>query len=247
MQMKLLIDIGNTNTSLAIAENKRIKKRYFIHTDKKRVSSLSLKRLLGKDLSKIEKVIVVSVVPKFLLIVKKSLKTILPKVKILVVGKDILVPMKVNYTRPEDVGEDRLVTSFSAMKRCGLPVASIDFGTAVTFDFVNKKGEYDGGLIFPGIRLGLSSLFQNTALLPKVDIEPTKSLVGRSTRSSMNNGVIFGYAAMCDGIIERAKKKYGKRLKIVATGGDAELIAKYSRCIKLIKPDLIFTGLMELS
>ena len=247
MQVKLLIDIGNTNTSLAIIKGKKIKKRYFIHTDKEKVSSKSLKRLLGKNLLKIEEVRVVSVVPKFLTIVKKSLKIILSKVPILIVGKDIKVPMKVKYHRPKDVGQDRLVTSFSAAKSCGLPVVSIDFGTAVTFDFVNKKGEYDGGLIFPGLRLGLETLTKNTALLPKIDIKPTKGLVGQDTRSSMNKGTLFGYAAMCDGIIERAKKEYGKSLKVVATGGDAKLVAKYSRHIKLISPDLIFKGLIELS
>jgi type III pantothenate kinase len=241
--MDLLIDIGNTNSSLAIAQGKRIVKRYFIRTSRKTVSSKALRRLLGRNIRAIDKIIIVSVVPEFLRILKRSLKVILPKHRILVVGKDIKVPIKNKYKKPREVGQDRLVAAFAAKKLFGSPVVSIDFGTAVTLDCVNKKGEYEGGLIFPGLRLALGSLIQEAALLPKVNIKPVKGLVGRDTRGSMNNGVLYGYASMCDGLAERLKKKYGRSLKIVATGGDAKLVAKYSHHIKKVHPNLVITGL----
>jgi len=246
--MKLLIDIGNTNTSIAvIGKNKKIKKRYFIHTGKSEVRAAALKRLIGKDLKAIESICIVSVVPKFLKLIKKNLKHIAPKIPILVIGKDIKVPMVVKYKNPREVGQDRLVVSFAARRLVGTPLIVVDFGTAVTFDFVNAKGEYVGGLIFPGLRLALESLVKSAALLPNVTIKASKGLLGKDTKSSINKGILLGYAAVCDNFIKRLKDKYGHKTKVVATGGDAGLISKYSREIKRIYPDLIFTGLNYLS
>ena len=245
--MNLLIDIGNTNTSLAITRGKRIVKKYFIHTSRKSIFPKSLKRLLGRNISEIDRIVLVSVVPQFLSLLKKNLKTVLPKAQIFVEGKGVKVPIRNKYKKPREVGQDRLVAAFAAKKLLGAPVVSIDFGTAVTLDCVNRKGEYEGGLIFPGLRLALGSLTNEAALLPKVDIRPVKGLVGRDTRGSMNNGILFGYASMCDGLIEKLRKKYGKALKVVATGGDAGLVARYSRRIKKIHPDLVITGLTLLT
>ncbi len=241
--MKLLIDIGNTNTSIAIAKGGKIRKRYFIHTDKRQVEPRAFKRLLGAYLDKIDTVVIVSVVPKFLSIVEKSLASCVGRAAVLVVGRDIKVPMKIKYKKPREVGQDRLVTSFAASRLCGSPVLVVDFGTAVTFDLVNEKGDYEGGLIFPGLRLSLASLVRNTALLPKIELAPARGLIGRDTRASMNKGIIYGYAAMCDGLVRLFREKYGQNLKVAPTGGDAKLIAKHSRHIKKVYPDLVFTGL----
>ncbi|MDP8257966.1 MAG: type III pantothenate kinase [Candidatus Aadella gelida] len=246
---KLLIDIGNTNTSLAVTDGRKLLKRWFINTSKKRLESASLKRLLGTWQGKITEIVIVSVVPAFLGMVKKNLKIVIPKSVIKVVGKDLKVPIKIKYDEPAQVGQDRLVTAFGVymLKRDAAIV--IDFGTAVTFDLVNKRGQYEGGLIFPGLRLGLAALTENAALLPRAELKPAKGLIGRNTRDSMNKGVLFGYASMCDGMICRIRGKYGKNIKIVATGGDATLIARYSQLIhkKNIYPDLIFKGLNLIS
>ncbi|MEA3489675.1 MAG: type III pantothenate kinase [Candidatus Omnitrophota bacterium] len=245
--MKLLIDIGNTNTSLAVVKGGKVRKRYFIRTARKQVEQKSLRRLFGPVLSMIEEVVIVSVVPKFLPIIKRNIRAVVPDVPVYVVGRDIKVPMRIRYKKPGEVGQDRLVTSFSAYRLFGSQVLVVDFGTAVTFDLVNNKGDYEGGLIFPGLRLGLESLVRNTALLPRVRIRSTKGLIGRDTRSSMNKGIILGYAALCDGIIRMFREKYGKKLKVIATGGDAGLIKKYSSQIKAVYPDLLFEGLYLLS
>ena len=244
--MKLLIDIGNTTTSMALVKGKRIHKRFFIYTSREAVEPKSLKRLLGKTMSDVDNVVIVSVVPKFLGIVKESLKRVLPGVPILVVGRNIKVPVENKYKNPKEVGQDRLVGAFAAAKICTPPVLVIDFGTAVTFDLVGEKGDYEGGLIFPGLRLGLESLVKSAALLHRIDVKPIKGVIGRDTTGSMNKGLLLGYASMCDGIIQLFKKEYGTRLKVVTTGGDAKLVGKYSRHIKNIHPDLIFEGLSHL-
>ncbi len=245
--MKLLIDIGNTNCSIVVADKAKIRKRYFIHTDKKEVQPSSLRRLLGAHLRRIDSIVVVSVAPKFLAIVKKSLKKIAPGARVKIVGRDIKVPMKIKYKDPKEVGQDRLVTAYAAVRIFGSPVLTIDFGTAVTMDYVNGKGDYEGGLIFPGLRIAMESLSHKAALLPKIELKPAKSLIGRDTFSSMNNGILYGYASMCDGLIERFRKRYGRGFKIVATGGDAALVSRYSRHIRKVCPDLIPAGLSMLA
>jgi len=244
---KLLIDIGNTNTSIAVTRGRKILKKYFIHTSKDEVKPSSLRRLLRKYLPGMDGALIVSVVPEFLKIVESSVKSVLPGVALLVVGRDVKVPMRVKYGKPRQVGQDRLVVSYAASRLSGCPVLIIDFGTAVTFDLVNARGEYEGGLIFPGLRLGLQSLADNTALLPRIEVRPVKGLIGKDTRGSMNKGVLLGYAALCDGLIRRFKKEHGGRIKVIATGGDARLVARYSSQMKKVLPDLIFSGMISLS
>lgn len=243
VKMKLLIDIGNTNSSLAVASGKRIVRRWFISSSKEQVEEKPLGRLLRPYIKDIDTVLIVSVVPKFLTVVKDSLKKVLPEASIKVVGKNIKVPIRNKYSKPRQVGQDRLVAAYSAYIQSGGPILVIDFGTAVTFDLVNGRGEYEGGLIFPGIRLGLSSLSDNAALLPKVEIGPQKGFIGKNTRGSINKGIIHGYASLCDGMIRKFRDKYGDTLKVVATGGDAALIARYSNNLNVVSKDLIFKGL----
>jgi type III pantothenate kinase len=245
--MKLLIDIGNTNTSLALTAGKRIVKRYFISTSKVEVAPKSLIRLFGRNVSKIDDIVIVSVVPKFLSVIKKSLKRVVPNATIRLMGKDIKVPIKIKYKDPKQVGQDRLVTALSAQEAYGKPVLIIDFGTAVTFDMVGEHGGYEGGLIFPGLRLGLEALTKHAALLPDIDLRPATGLIGRDTDGSMNKGLLYGYASMCDGMIKRFREKYGRKLKVVATGGDAELVARYSKYIRNVQPDLMTNGLRFLA
>jgi len=245
-QMELLIDIGNTNISMAVVKGKHFLKHFFIHTSKKNISVLSFKRLLGKYFSDLEKIIIVSVVPDLLNVFEKVFKRLSPGIPLIVVGKDLKVPIRNRYRKPMEVGQDRLLTAFAAKGICASPVIAIDFGTAVTMDLVNKKGEYEGGLIFPGLRSALGALTDDTALLPMVALKPAEGFIGRTTRESMNNGIVLGYAAMCDGLIEKFKKKYGRSINVIATGGDAALVAKYSRHIKKIRPHLIFEGLRQI-
>ena len=216
--MKLLIDIGNTNINRALRGAK----------------------------GKVDKVVVVSVDPAMLKKQKRVLKRKYKSAEIFVVGEDIKVPLKCRYNKRQ-IGQDRLVTAFAAKSLYGLPVLIVDFGTAVTFDFVSRNDVYEGGLILPGIKMSLDSLSERTALLPKTYLKKTSSFIGRDTVSSIRNGMIYGYASICDGLVSQFRKRIGKNLKVVATGGDARPIGSYTRSLKKIDPNLSLKGLYLLA
>jgi len=170
--MLLAIDVGNTTVSLAVLKGERVIQ---IYTTEVGVSQaqlrLELKKILGRikrAFPTIQDVVLCSVVPKVSNIVQRAIVQQL-KVQPAIIGKDIKVPLKNNYCNPRQVGEDRLVCAYAAKCLYGYPAIIIDFGTAITFDVVNAKGEYEGGIIVPGIRLSAESLFQKTALLPRID------------------------------------------------------------------------------
>lgn len=189
----------------------------------------------------IEKIIICSVVLDKTAIIKRLLSGLFKK-KVLVVGKDIAVPILNRYRIPAQVGQDRLVGAYAALRFYGPGVIIIDFGTAVTFDVVSKKREYLGGLIFPGLDLSLDALYLHTALLPRIKLKKPISFVGTDTVSSINNGIVFGMAGVCDKIIERLEQKF-KGYKVIATGGNVNFIKQYGRKIKFVHPHLVLEGL----
>jgi type III pantothenate kinase len=164
-----------------------------------------------------------------------------------VVGRDVVVPVRNRYRRKGEVGQDRLVNSYAAVKLYGAPAVIVDFGTAITFDVVSARREYMGGLILPGIAMGLRSLYEKTALLPLVELKRAKEIIGRDTVESMRGGILFGYGALVDGLCARYIGMLGKRTRIIATGGDAGLVSGYSRAIQAVDEDLTLKGLAELS
>ena len=240
--MLLAVDIGNTNINFALIDKKgRIKRKYSIATD--RLSRSTYRSNLASWIgSKIDEIIIVSVVPKVLVKVKRDLKRRFKNAKIFVVGRNIKVPLKCLYNKKE-IGQDRLITAFAAGTLYGLPILIIDFGTAVTFDVVSKKGAYLGGLILPGIKMSLESLSERTAMLPKTDLKKTHSFIGKNTTSSIRGGMIYGYGAICQGLIKLFRKKIDKNIKVVATGGDASLIRSHAPSMKRIDLDLSLKGL----
>ncbi|NQU95237.1 MAG: type III pantothenate kinase [Candidatus Omnitrophica bacterium] len=240
--MLLAIDIGNTNVNFALIEKRgRIKERFSVPTQ-----NLNLALNKAGKIKKIDKIIIVSVVPKALKKLERGLKKSFKNTKVLVVGRNIKVPLKCRYNKRE-IGQDRLITAFAAEQTYGLPILVIDFGTAVTFDFVSKGSVYLGGLIVPGIKMSLESLSERTAMLPKTYLKKTRSFIGKDTHSSIRGGMIYGYASLCEGMIGLFKKKVGKNIKVVATGGDATLISRYTRSMKRIDPNLSLKGLYLLS
>ena len=239
--MILAIDIGNTNITFALMDkNGRIRRKHKTPTSKPVFNSVP------ENSRNLEKIIVVSVVPSALRELKKILKKRFKKTKILVVGENVKVPLVCEYNKSQ-IGQDRLVTAYAAAKLCGPPVLIIDFGTAVTFDAVSKSGVYIGGLIVPGIKMSLDSLSERTALLPKTYLKRTNSFIGKNTESSIRNGMIYGYAALCEGMIRLFRKKVSKDIKVIATGGDAALISQFSPSMRKIDANLSLKGLYLLS
>jgi type III pantothenate kinase len=233
--MLLAIDIGNTTIAFGVFQGKKLKSSWKISTH----SVLSNKTIkLPKD---IKTTIISSVVPKATPVLKKAL-TKKYKIRPLVLGENVKAPIKNLYRKPGQVGQDRLVDAVAAKELYGYPAIVIDFGTAITFDVISRKGEYLGGLIFPGIETSLNALSQKAALLPKIKVAPPKGIIGRDTVDSMRSGVFYGTGALCDGVIAKLKAKYGP-MKVIATGGHAALMAKYSAAIDRINPNLTLFGL----
>jgi type III pantothenate kinase len=159
------------------------------------------------------------------------------------VGPGVKTGMPVLYENPAEVGADRIVNSVAAFEKYGGPVISVDFGTATTFDCVTAKGEYQGGVICPGIGISADALFEHTARLPRVDIRKPAKIIGTNTVGSLQSGLYFGYLALVDGIIELLLGEMGKDTGVIATGGLASLIGGSSKYIKYIDDFLTLEGL----
>lgn len=244
MRYLLAIDIGNTNITLGIFAGKRLMKKSKVPTAEYTLYKRRLIRFLNK--CDIEGVIISSVVPKTLSKLKKALYGI-TDCEILILGKDIKAPIKNLYEVKSEVGQDRLVNAVAVRALYGAPAVVIDFGTAITFDMVSKRGEYLGGLILPGIDMSLSSLYERTALLPKVALKPTTHIIGKGTEDSIRGGILFGFGAMCDALVSKYRKMFGNSLKVIATGGNARLIKRYTKSIQIVDEDLTLKGLQIIS
>lgn len=236
--MLLAIDIGNTNISLAVFKRNKILKKFYIPT--KEYNIQKIKKPLAKF--KIKDSIICSVVPQATRTTNRDIKKLLHR-RPYVLGQNINVPIKNLYRRPKQVGQDRLVNAYTGIVFYGAPLIIIDFGTAVTFDIISKRKEYRGGLILPGLDISLDILAKKAALLPKIKLSKPKELIGRDTKSSMLSGVIYGFAGLVDSLIGRLKKKIGKSVKIIGTGGNIDLIRKYCKQFDKIDKDLTLKGL----
>lgn len=277
--MIIAIDIGNTNTSVALISGKKILKTDSVETGFRECFEKHLSKALraisqdaraqehkstrrsGKtnDASSargetspekcfggrvtIDEVIICSVSPKALTIVKACVKKVF-KVSPKIIGKDIIVPIKNKYDDPKQVGQDRLVCAYAAIELYGAPVVVVDLGTAITFDVISKRHEYLGGMIVPGIRLSAEALYNKTALLPKISIHKPKRLIGKTTEESILSGIFYGYGEMIKGIIDLLSKQFHQEPKIIVTGGFSDLMKHYVpeyKCI--VEKELIFKGI----
>lgn len=247
--MILVCDIGNTNITLGLYKDSSLILREKIATTSHNKFKEFLKnafRSVNIAYNKIRAAVICSVVPKAALSIKNALLD-MTDASVYVVGENINVPIKNLYSKPKQVGSDRLIASFSAMRIYGAPVIVVDFGTAITIDVVSKNKEYLGGIIAPGINLSLSALSYNTALLPKLKLSHPRKLIGKSAKASMLSGATFGVASLVDGLILKLKNELkDNTIKVVATGGDSQFIKRYCKEIDYVEPDLILRGMVEL-
>jgi len=238
----LAIDIGNTSVNFGLFRGEKLVKEWRIPT---RIPPLPLgegSRLKGVSGEGLRRVIVSSVVPR----ANRVIKNWFPKAKF-VNHKNIGIKVKVR--KPSEVGVDRLVNALAASKLYGCPAIVIDFGTATTFDVVSAKGEYLGGVIAPGILLSRDILHERTAKLPKIKIAAPKRVIGNDTISAMQSGLVYGYVAMVEGMVQRIKCQMSNvppladQIKVVATGGLAKLICKHTGVVDIIDTKLTLKGL----
>ena len=253
--MILAVDIGNTSITAGLFRGKRLVYKTKFPTSKAGNGFSRKKRdpaIAGKPFpagiifSQVEAAVICSVVPKATMVIKEAVAG-LGHIPIYILGQNLTVPIKNLYGRPKQVGQDRLVCAWAAMRLCGAPVIAIDLGTAITFDAVSKNGEYLGGVILPGLNLSLRALHQGTALLPQTRLGKPGALIGQDTKGSMLSGLIYGFGSLIDGLVEKLRREIGKKAKIVLTGGDARLIRQYCSNSYYFEPDLILKGLKDLA
>ena len=241
--MILLLDIGNTNTHLGLADDRRVTK----HTNMP--TSLWFKGMAGKLVKKfagranLEGAALCSVVPRATPHVRKTVRR-LWNLDAFELTQKMLCGLGIDYPKPETIGQDRLANAVAARERFGAPVVVVDFGTAVTFDVVNRAGHYAGGIIAPGLAAMTDYLHEKTALLPRIKIREVKTAVGRSTEQAMLIGAVHGYRGLVRELIAELKRELKvKHLPVVATGGYARLIASKLPEISAVEPDLTLEGL----
>jgi type III pantothenate kinase len=233
----LLIDVSNSFTKLALASPKRIGRPTRIETA--RLTSRFIRSFVKQR--KIDKFIVSSVVPKKNSEVKKAAG----KTEMLWLGPATKLGVGIDYPAPKAIGADRLANAAAVSALYGWPSVVVDFGTAVTFDIISTQKKYIGGVIAPGLEAMTNFLYQRTALLPKLSLREPRSAVGRSTIDAMRSGAIFGYRGLVREILARieAERFRGRRVRVVATGGYAHLIASRLPEVDAVHPNLTLEGL----
>jgi type III pantothenate kinase len=246
--MLLAVDIGNTNIVCGIFENRTLIGHWRLATDPSRTADeygllfLGLLRTTDIAPSRITAAIVSSVVPSLTKVVEEMIETYFHRLP-LVVSADVDTGLRVTYPNPAEIGSDRLVNAAAAYALYRTSLIIVDFGTATTFCAVTQSGEYLGGAIAPGLGIAAEALFSRTAKLPKIDLSRPKTVIGKDTASSMQSGLIFGYAGLVDEIVMRMQNELGHKTKVLATGGLASLIAPESRTIQEVRPYLTLEGL----
>ena len=159
-----------------------------------------------------------------------------------VVGPGLRIGMPIRYDNPREIGPDRLVNAVAGYAKTGGATVIVDFGTAVTFDIVSGAGEYLGGVIFPGVEISLEALTERAAALPRIDLTEPRGVVGKSTVDAIRSGVLYGFAGMVDGILERLREEQGPA-HVIATGGLADAVVPYCKGIDEVDDLLTLTGL----
>ncbi|MBW2524120.1 MAG: type III pantothenate kinase [Deltaproteobacteria bacterium] len=246
--MLLAIDIGNTNISYGILDGADLKLHLRSASVASRTSdeySVLVRQMLelrGVDPDKIDGAIVASVVPILTDTMVGLARTAFGCTP-LVVGPGIKTGMPILYEDPREVGADRIVNAVAAYEWAQDAVIVVDFGTATTFDCISNAGEYLGGAIAPGIQISAEALFARASRLHRVDIVEPSQVVGRNTVSSMQSGIVFGYAGLVDGLCRRIQVELGHPCRVVGTGGYAPLIAEQSTSIERVDPNLTLDGL----
>ncbi|MBC8322290.1 MAG: type III pantothenate kinase [Candidatus Marinimicrobia bacterium] len=250
--MILAIDIGNTNVVLGLFKDSEIIESWRFTTDSTRTIDecwVSLKLLAqdaDRDLDEINEIVIGSVVPKETFVFKKMCNHYLNITPFEVNGSTNL-GIKLDVSSPEEVGPDRIANVYAAGKLYGKPAVVVDFGTATTYDVIDEKGSFIGGAIAPGIETSAIHLFQNAALLHRIDFEIPNSAIGKDTRTNLESGILFGAADQVDGMIKRIKDEKGwNDIPVIVTGGLGKVIGGIAKTKITFDDDLTLKGLFHI-
>jgi type III pantothenate kinase len=244
----LVIDVGNSNIVLGIYDDERLVKDWRISTDTAKTTdeyAILIHELFsfsGIGFQDIKDIILSSVVPIMTGVLERLLQQYF-HLKPYIIGPGIKTGMPINYDNPKEVGADRIVNAVAGFEKYKSSLVIVDFGTATTFDFVNKKGQYCGGAIAPGLMISTEALFQKASKLPRIEVAKPPSIIAKNTVHSMQAGIFYGYIGLVDEIVNRIKTESRETPMVIATGGLASLIAPESKTIDAVEEFLTLEGL----
>jgi type III pantothenate kinase len=246
--MLLAIDIGNTNLTLGLYQGETLGPRWRLATvhdrmpDEYGLQFLGLINHAGFTPEDIHGVCLASVVPPLTGKIVEACQQYLGQSP-LIVGAGVKTGVRIRYEDPRAVGADRIVDAAAVQRLYGSPACVVDFGTATTFDAISAEGDYLGGAIAPGIGIAAEALFMRAAKLPRVELKRPPTAIGRNTTHAMQSGLLFGYVSLVEGMVARFRGELGSDMKVIATGGLAELISRETTVLEIIAPWLTLDGL----
>src|SRR5579863_5631373 len=246
--MLLTLDVGNTNTVLGFFRGTQLVAHWRLTTardqtvDEYGILTRELFTLAGIDPSSVSGVIISSVVPPLNSTLQEMAERYF-RMKALFIEPGVKTGVAVVVDNPQEVGADRIANSAAAFAKYGGPCIVVDFGTAITFDVVSEKGEYQGGVIAPGIGISADALFEHAARLQRIEIREPQHVIGTNTVGSMQSGLFYGAVGLVDGILDRLAKELGSQTKVIATGGQASLVAAASKYKPPVDASLTLEGL----
>ena len=246
--MLLTIDIGNTNITLGLYQGEKLGPRWRLATDHERMPDeygLQFYGLIshsGHAIEEVQGISLASVVPPLTGRIVAACRQYLCQ-EPLVIDAGVKTGVRIRYEDPRAVGADRIVDAAAVQRLYGGPACVVDFGTATTFDAISADGDYLGGAIAPGIGIASEALFLRTAKLPRVDLQRPPTAIGRNTVHAMQSGLLFGYVALVEGMVDRFRAELGPEMKVIATGGLAEIVAAETQVIQFVAPWLTLDGL----
>jgi type III pantothenate kinase len=246
--MLLVVDVGNTQTHFGTFEGERLTQHWRYATvrestaDELGAKLANLLALRGLRFADLQGSIVSSTVPQLGAEWRQVGERYLNH-GTLVIGPGIRTGMPIRYENPREIGADRLVNAVAAYDKVGDACVVVDFGTAITFDPVSAEGEYLGGVIAPGVEISMEALTERAAALPKIDLVPPRSVIGKTTVDAIRSGVVYGFAGQVDGIVKRLRAELGAETATIATGGLAAAIVPYTDEIDEVDDLLTLTGL----
>jgi type III pantothenate kinase len=232
--MLLVIDVGNTNTVLGVFEKTELRAHWRLTTKREQTADeygiliRNLFDLEGLGHGDITGIMIASVVPPLNWLLEEMAQKYFG-LKALFLEPGTRTGMAIHYDNPQEVGADRIANGVAAYQKYGGPCVVVDFGTAITFDVISEKGEYLGGVICPGLGVSAEALFARAARLPRVEIREPERVIGTNTVASIQSGLFYGAVGLLDGVLDRLVAVLGRQTHVIATGGQAPLVARASR------------------
>ena len=247
--MLLVLDVGNTNVVIGLYKRDKLIKLWRMKTDKERTADewgifiVQLFNYNGIDVIGVKGIIVSSVVPPIMYSLERALYRYF-KIRPIIVSTELDIGIEIKIDNPKELGADRIVNAVAVKEKYGCPAIVIDFGTATTYDVITGNGCYIGGLISPGVKISVEALFQQTAKLPKIEIAKTQNVIAHNTVSAIQSGIFYGYVGQVEYIIEKVSREMNEEnIKVVATGGLANLISTEAKGIDIVDAELTLDGL----